>query len=419
MVADQASDPDIQAYVIQRLVTAKFVWHGMRKDIRDWVRTCVACQRAKIHRHVKAPLEQFAVPRRRFDHVNVDLVGPLPPSRGFTHLLTMVDRTTRWPEVVPLSATTTADVARAFIGTWVARFGVPSDLSSDRGPQFTSELWTSVARQLGVSLHRTTAYHPQANGMCERFHRDMKAALKASLTDDGWVDRLPWVMLGIRTAPKEDLLSSSAELVYGQPLRVPGDFIHHTTVPWSASDQRRTLLDTAQAFIPLPTSHHCLPQVHIPPDLRAAGYVFIRHDAHRGPLQPPYDGPYWVVEAGDKTFVMDIGGRLDRVSVDRLQPAHLDLGRSVEVAQAPRRGRPPGRATLEQVPPPLNPPHCHPAPAHRQRPSVTPPLRPPLPAQELRNSFGRVIRVPGRFTGPVLVNSGGTCVVDIHAKETY
>ena len=252
--------------------------------------------------------------------------------------------------------------------------------------------------------------------MCERFHRDMKASLKASLTDDGWVDRLPWVTLGIRTVPKEDLLSSSA-LVYGQTLRVPGDFIPRPTVPWSASDQRRTLLDAAQSFLPIPTSHHCVPQVHVPPDLRTAGFVFIRHDAHRAPLQPPYDGPFRVVEAGDKTFLVDIGGRLDHVSVDRLKPAHLDLGRSVEVAQAPRRGRPPGGAALERVPPPLNPPHCRPPPARRHRPPVAPPPHPSLPAQELRNSFGRVIRVPGRFTGPVLVNSGGTCVVDVHTQD--
>ena len=52
---------------------------------------------------------------RRFDHVNVDLVGPLPPSHGFTYLFTMVDRTTRWPEAVPLSSTTAPDLARAFI----------------------------------------------------------------------------------------------------------------------------------------------------------------------------------------------------------------------------------------------------------------------------------------------------------------
>ena len=96
--------------------------------------------------------------------------SPLPPSHGFTYLFTMVDRATRWPEAVPLTSTSASDVARAFIGTWVARSGTPSDFSSDSGSQFTSELWNAVAVGLGVKLHRTTAYHPQANGLCERFH---------------------------------------------------------------------------------------------------------------------------------------------------------------------------------------------------------------------------------------------------------
>lgn len=109
----------------QKLVAAKFVWHGLKKDVREWARTCVVCQRAKVHRHIKAPLAQFSVPERRFDHVNVDLVGPLPPSRGFTYLLTMVDRTTRWPEAVPLASTTTEEVARAFISTWVPQLMYP------------------------------------------------------------------------------------------------------------------------------------------------------------------------------------------------------------------------------------------------------------------------------------------------------
>ena len=117
----------------QRLVAAKFVWHGLKKDVRDWANTCLECQRAKLHRHTKAPLELFPVPERRFDHVNVDLVGPLPSSHGFTYLLTMVDRTTRWPEAVPLTSLASVEMTRAFISTWVARFGTPSDISSDRG----------------------------------------------------------------------------------------------------------------------------------------------------------------------------------------------------------------------------------------------------------------------------------------------
>ena len=100
-----------------------------------------------------------------------------------------------------------------------------------------------MAENLGFKLHRTTAYHPQANGLVERFHRSMKAALRASLTDSNWLDKLPWVMLGLRTAPKEDLRSSSAELVFGQPLRVPGDFLPKSMEPWSASAQRASLQD--------------------------------------------------------------------------------------------------------------------------------------------------------------------------------
>lgn len=117
----------------RRLVAAKFVWHGLRKDVRDWAAMCVACQRSKVQCHTRAPLAPFPVPERHFDHVHVDLVGPFPPSHGCTYLLTMVDRTTYWPEAVPLQSATSAEVARAFIGTWVANFGPPADISSDRG----------------------------------------------------------------------------------------------------------------------------------------------------------------------------------------------------------------------------------------------------------------------------------------------
>ncbi|KAJ8404113.1 hypothetical protein AAFF_G00344630 [Aldrovandia affinis] len=85
----------------------------------------------------------------------------------------------------------------------------------------------------------------------------MKAALRASLKDDSWCDRLLWVLQGIRTAPKEDL---QLELVYGQPLSVPGDFMPNASVPWSASVQRSAHLSRAEVFVPVPTSWHGLPQ---------------------------------------------------------------------------------------------------------------------------------------------------------------
>ena len=169
----------------------------------------------------------------------------------------------------------------------------------------------------------------------------MKSALKARLTSPNWIDELPWIMLGIRTAPKEDLYSSSAELVYGAPLTVPGDFVGNPSATSTTSDYLRQLRNTVQTFVPIPTSRHGSRPVAVPLNLRNARFVFVRRDSHRHPLQKPYDGPYEVLEPGDKTFKILIGLRHETISIDRLKPAHLDIDRPVQAAPARLRGRPP------------------------------------------------------------------------------
>ena len=81
------------------------------------------------------------VPTRRFSHIHIDLVGPLPPSEGYIHLLTIIDRTTRWPEAIPMVNTSAKRCARALISNWISRFGAPLDMFSDRGSQCTSPTW--------------------------------------------------------------------------------------------------------------------------------------------------------------------------------------------------------------------------------------------------------------------------------------
>ena len=120
-----------------------FVWPGLAADVVTWCKECAARNPAKVTRQPSTTVEKMEIPTARFSHVHVDIVGPLPPSReGYTHLLTMIDRSTRWPEAVLLRETTTEAVLDAFVATWVARFGVPANLTSDRGVQFTSATWT-------------------------------------------------------------------------------------------------------------------------------------------------------------------------------------------------------------------------------------------------------------------------------------
>jgi len=111
----------------------------------------------------------------------------------------------------------------------------------------------------------------------------MKAALRVSLKDSNWVNKLPWVMLGLRAVPKEDLQSSSTELVYGQPLQIPRNFISNSRAPWSATKMKTTLMYNARVSALVPTTQQGLPQSHVPTSLQSADYVFTCHDAHRDP----------------------------------------------------------------------------------------------------------------------------------------
>ncbi|BHF81454.1 hypothetical protein SprV_0702458400 [Sparganum proliferum] len=212
----------------QRLVSERFVWPSMNTDIRQWTRSCLACQKAKVGRHNKAPIGTFLAPDARFAHVHINLVGPFPTSRGCNYLLTAIDRFTRWPIATPIPNITADSVAHAFLEHWISQYGIPSTITTDRGQQFESRLFNNLTDLLGCSRIRTTAYHPSSNGLVERFHRQLKASLRAHDNPSHWSEHLPLVMLGIRTALKPDLECSAAELVYGTTLRIPGDIFRYS-----------------------------------------------------------------------------------------------------------------------------------------------------------------------------------------------
>ena len=116
------SHPGVRA--TRDLICKRFVWPRMNTDIANWVKSCLDCQVAKIQRHNKAPLKTFLTPDARFEHIHIDVIGSLPLSKGNCYALTVIDRFTRWGEVIPLAGITTDDIISGFLLHWVARFGV-------------------------------------------------------------------------------------------------------------------------------------------------------------------------------------------------------------------------------------------------------------------------------------------------------
>ena len=121
------------------------------------------------------------MPDTRFSSLQVDIVGPLPPSRGHKYLLTIIDRTSRWVEALPLTEATAEQCCNAFIHGWAQRFGLPTQLRSDNGNTFVATLWRNVHKAMGIEVACTPPYHPASLGHIERQHKDIKVGLKAAL----------------------------------------------------------------------------------------------------------------------------------------------------------------------------------------------------------------------------------------------
>ena len=297
----------------------------MRRDVLRWSKQCRDCATSKVARHTTPPVLPIPTPAERFAHVHVDVVGPFSPDQGKCYLLTMIDRTTRWTEAIPIANTTADTILQTFLEHWISRFGIPLTVTSDRGAQFTSQLWHAALQRLGIRISATTAYHPQANGVVERFHRTLKNALRCAVRSSrSWTRSLPWVLLGLRNAPRTDTATSTAEVLYGTPLRVPGQcFQDEQSRPRSAEDQLNLARSNVAAFSPRSLDLRKFNgSPFVAKTLRTARFVYLRDDT-LGKSAPRYHGPFKVQEKrwDNNTFLLDLGRRNDVVSISRLKAA--------------------------------------------------------------------------------------------------
>lgn len=218
---------------------------------------------------------------------------------------------------------TAESVSHAFLSGWVSRFGTPINITTDQGRQFESNVFGELLRTLGTNRLRTTPYHPQCNGIIERFHRTLKAAILCH-DPSNWTDYLPTILLGLRSVHKADLNASPAELVYGTTLRIPGEFFDSKLEMKTQTETVTQLRNLMRNLRPTDTNWHSVKTPFVNKSLSTCTHVFVRNDSVRPSLSHPYEGPYLVISRTPKHFTVEVNRRKVNISIDRLKPAFSD-----------------------------------------------------------------------------------------------
>eukprot|EP00057_Strongylocentrotus_purpuratus_P000907 XP_001186509.2 PREDICTED: uncharacterized protein LOC754648 [Strongylocentrotus purpuratus] len=206
-------------------ILTHFFWPGMHADIVRYCRSCGPCQRTSPKGKVtKVPLGSTPLIDEPFRRVAMDLVGPIEPatSKGNRYILTVVDYATRYPEAVALRRIDAQTVAEALMDIY-SRVGIPREVLTDRGSQFTSELMKEVSRLFSIRQMTTTPYHPACNGLVERFNGTLKSMLRKMCEErpKDWGRYLNPLLFAYRESVQESTGFSPFELLFGRAVRGP------------------------------------------------------------------------------------------------------------------------------------------------------------------------------------------------------
>ncbi len=168
----------------------------MAREVTAYVKSCQVCAQSKIPKELPSGLLQpLPIPQRPWSHLSIDFVTDLPPSNHFTTILVIIDRFSKSCRLIPFKGLPTAmETAQALFHHVFRVYGLPEDIVSDRGKQFTSQVWRAFCKQLDINVSLTSGYHPQANGQVECLNQEIGRYLRTycSREQHRWSEFLPW-----------------------------------------------------------------------------------------------------------------------------------------------------------------------------------------------------------------------------------
>ena len=294
-----------------------FYWPGINKQVITYCRSCEICQKlGKGGKTPKASLVEVPIVTEPWSRIAIDIVGPLPTCEKTKNrfILTVMDLATHYPEAIALPDHSAVQVARALI-TVFSRFGFPSEILSDLGSDFMSQIMSYFMSEFNILHVTTSAYHPESNAICERWHRTMKSMMRA-LTESfcgDWDECLPWILFSYREIPVETLGFSPFELTFGRHVYGPLGMLKST---WLRNDQSlekarsnvvKFMLDMREKLascqeLALKFAEHAQAKEKTWYDRKARDRIFevgqrvlVFLPIPGKPLEPKYQGPFTII----------------------------------------------------------------------------------------------------------------------------
>ena len=200
-----------------------FFWPKMASDVKQHVTHCVTCQKRTYRNLVKAPIQALPPVRYPLQRVGIDLIGELSPSySGNRYIFTIVCHFSRFVQAYALPNKHSETVADAFMD-YICRYGCPEHIVSDRGGEFTAQVFSDLMKKLKMKTHLTTSYHAASNGMTEAFNKLIKNTLTPLVQDDyhTWDEQLPYAILALNTSFHQAVANTPYFLFFGREPSLP------------------------------------------------------------------------------------------------------------------------------------------------------------------------------------------------------
>ena len=329
-------------------IRRQYWWKGMRADVLHFCRSCLVCASRKgTGKPVKPALTPIPV-GGPFHRVGVDILQLPLTVNGNSYVVCFVDYLTKWVEAFPMADQRAETVARLLVENVVCRHGVPEELLSDRGANFLSELMQSVCDLLGMKKVNTSGYHPQTDGLVEKFNSTLISMIAkcCEVRKHDWDEQLPYLLFAYRSSVQESTRESPFCLLYGRDPRLPTEtmlskpaspyqvdvedyrteLMTHMSQAWTLAKEK---IERAQKSQKIQYDHHMRdPKLQIGDRVMVYQPSEVQGKAWK--LARPYHGPYRVLSLTPNNAEVVLVDRPREpsifVSLDRVRPCYEELG---------------------------------------------------------------------------------------------